>query len=68
MYFIDIKVFAEIDEYPSLSFQDIRKKQNVSDGHKPGRMDGRTDNVISVYPIINNVCGGYNKLWLQTIS
>ena len=38
---------AEIDEYPSLHFQDIRKKQSVADTHT----DGRTDNVKTV------VCG-----------
>ena len=37
---------AEIDEYPSLYFQDIRKKkQSVTDGHMDGRTEGRTDKV-----------------------
>ena len=58
MYLIDINVSAEIDEYSSLRFQDIRKKkQNVTDG----RTHGRTDNVKIVYPTTNKVCGGYNK-------
>ena len=37
MYLIDIIVSAEIDEYPSLRFQDIRKKKKVSDGHTDGQ-------------------------------
>ena len=27
---------------------------------EPGRTDGRTDNVKTVYPPTNTVCGGYN--------
>ena len=30
---------AEIDEYPSLRFQDIRKKNKVSDGHTDGQRE-----------------------------
>ena len=40
MYLIDINVSTEIDEYPSLRFQDIRKKKQVS----------RTDNVKQYTP------------------
>ena len=47
---------AEIDEYPSLRFQDIRKKPKCH-----GRMDGQTDNMKTVYPTTNKVCGGYNN-------
>ena len=54
MYLIDIDVSAEIDEYPSLRFQDIRKKKTKCHG----RTDGRTDNVKTVYLITNKVCGG----------
>ena len=46
---------AEIDEYPSLRFQDIRKKTKCH-----GRTHGRTDNVKTVYPTTNKVCGGIN--------
>ena len=58
MYLIDINVSAEIDEYPSLRFQDIREKKSVTDGHA----DGRTDNVKTVYPTTNKVCGGIIKI------
>ena len=54
MYLIDINVSAETDEYPSLRFQDIRK-------NKVSRTDTRTDNVKTVYPSTNKVCGGYNN-------
>ena len=36
-------------------------KQNVSDTLSFVRSDGRTDNVKTVYPPTNIVCGGYNK-------
>ena len=39
---------AENDEYPSLPFQDIRKKQRRGRTH--GRTNGQTDNVKTVYP------------------
>ena len=35
----------------------ILKNQNVADGQTNGRMD----NVKTVYPPTNTVCGGYNK-------
>ena len=60
MYLIDINVSAEIDEHPSLRFQDIRKKNKVS--RTDTRTDGRTDNVKTVYPTTNKVCGRYNNL------
>ena len=35
----------------------ILRKQNITDG----RTDGRTDNVKTVYPPTNTVCGGITK-------
>ena len=32
VYLIDINMSAEIDEYPSLRFQDIRRKKRHTDG------------------------------------
>ena len=46
VYLIDINVFAEIDEYPSVRFQDIRKNQSVTDRHTDGRTDGQRENSI----------------------
>ena len=40
----------------------LLKKQNVTDGRTDRRMHGRTDNVKTVYPTTNKVCGGY-KNW-----
>ena len=51
MYLIDINVSAEIDEYPSLRIQDIRKNPKCH----------RQTDVEIVYPTTNKVCGGYNK-------
>ena len=42
---------AENDEYPSLCFQDIRKKP-------ASWTDTRTDNVKTVYAPTNKDCGG----------
>ena len=53
-----MKVFAKFDEIPSMTLQDL-KKQNVTDTLSFVRTDGRTDNVKTVYPPTNTVCGGY---------
>ena len=45
MYLIDINVSAEIDEYPSLRFQNIRKKTKCH-GRTHGRTDGQRENSI----------------------
>ena len=45
-----MNVSAEIDKYPSLRFQGIRKNQSVADVH------GRTENVKTVYPTTKKVC------------
>ena len=56
---------AEIDEYLSLRFQDIRKKPKCH-GRTHGRTDGRTDNVKTIYPTTNKVCGGIkNEVTVQ---
>ena len=39
-------------------FKILKKNQNVTDGRKDRRMDGRTDNVKTVYAPTNIVCGG----------
>ena len=40
MYLIDINVSEEINEYPSLRFQDIRKKTvSQMDGHADGQRE-----------------------------
>ena len=44
VYLIDINVSTEIDEYPSLRFQDIRKKTKVS--RTDTRTDGQRENSI----------------------
>ena len=51
-------MFAKFDEIPSMILQDI--KETKCYGHTFGRSDVRTDNVKTVYPPTNTVCGGYN--------
>ena len=59
---LDINVSAEIDEYPSQRFQDIREKPvSRTDTWTDRWTGGRTDNVKTVHPTTNKVCEGYNK-------
>ena len=56
-----MNVFAKIDEIPSMILQDIKetKRYGHTVGRSFGRTFGRTDNVKTVYPPTNIVCGGY---------
>ena len=62
-----MNVFAKFGEIPSRTLQDIKETKRF--GHtfvrSDGRTDGRTDNVKTVYPPTNIVCGGYNKKILK---
>ena len=49
-------VFAKFDEIPSMILQDIKETKRY--GHTVGRSDGHSDNVKTVYPPTNTVCGG----------
>ena len=51
-----VKVFAKLDEIPSMILQDTKKTKCY--GHTGGQSDGRTDTVKTVYPYTNTVCGG----------
>ena len=59
-----MNVFAKFDEIPSMILQDIKetKRYGHTDGRSFGRSVGRSDNVKTVYPPTNKVCGGYKKL------
>ena len=54
-----MKVFAKFDEIPSKTLQDIKETKRY--GHTFFRSFVRTDNVKTVYPPTNTVCGGYNE-------
>ena len=54
-----MNVFAKFDEIPPKTLQDI--KETKRHGHTFVRTDGQTDNVKTVYPPTNTVCGEYNK-------
>ena len=58
-----MNVFAKFNEIPSMLLQDIRETKRY--GHtfvrSFVRSDGRTNNVKTVYPPTNIVCGGYNQ-------
>ena len=55
-----MKVFAKFDEIPSMTLQDIKKTKRYR--HTFVCSFVRTDNVKTVYPPTNTVCGGYNNL------
>ena len=56
-----MKVFAKFDEIPSRTLQDIKKTKRYGHFRSFVRSDRRTDNVTTVYPPTNTVCGGYNN-------
>ena len=49
---------AKFDEFPSLPFQDIKEKPK-----RHGRTDGKMDNVKTVCPPTNIVCGWYKYFY-----
>ena len=60
-----MNVFAKFDEIPSMILQDIKETKRYR--HTFGRSDGwsvvRTDNVKTIYPPTNTVCGGYDNAY-----
>ena len=69
-----MKVFAKFDEIPSMILEVIKETKRY--GHtfgrtvvrSVGRSVGRSDNVKTVYPPTNTVCGGYNDEFKQCKS
>ena len=57
-----MNVFAKFDEIPSMILKVIKETKRY--GHTVGRTDGlsggQSDNVKTVYPPTNTVCGEYN--------
>ena len=55
-----MNVFAKFDKIPSMTLKDMKETKRY--GHTFVRSfvwtDGRTDNVKTVYPSTNTVCGG----------
>ena len=56
---VDMNKYAKFDRIPSKTLKDIKETKRY--GRTDGRTDGWTDNVKTVYPPTNTVCGGYNK-------
>ena len=54
-------VFAKFDEIPSIILLEVIKETKRY-GHTVGRSDGLSDNVKTVYPPTNTVCGGIKTL------
>ena len=52
-----MNVFAKFDEIPEVI------KETKRYGHTDGRSVARSDNVKTVYPPTNTVCGGYNDFF-----
>ena len=59
-----MNMFARFDENPAMTLQDIKKTKRYgrTDGRTHGRTHTRTDNVKTVYPTTNKVCGGYKNV------
>ena len=56
-----MNVYARFDEISSMTLKVFRKQNVIA-----GRMDGRTDNVKTVYPSTNTVCGGRISVFSKT--
>ena len=58
-----MNVFAKFDEISSMILEVIKetKRYGHTDGRSVGRSVGRSDNVKTVFPPTNTVCGGYKK-------
>ena len=54
-----INMFARFDENPAMTLQDIKETKRY--GRTDARTHGQTENVKTVYPTTNKVCGGYNN-------
>ena len=54
-----MNMFARFDENPAMTLQVIKKTKRYGRTH--ARTDARTDNVKTVYPTTNKVCGGYKE-------
>ena len=61
-----MNVFAKFDEIPSLTLRDIKETKRY--GHTFVRSVVRSDNVKTVYPPINTVCGGYNQSYTEKLN
>ena len=57
-----MNVFAKFDEIPSMTLEVIKETKRF--GHTVGRSVGLSDNVKTVYPPTNTVCGGYNYMYI----
>ena len=55
-----MNVFAKFDEIPSMILEVIKETKRY------GHTVGRSDNVKTVYPPTNTVCGGYNNIIVTT--
>ena len=53
---VDMNVYARFDEIPYITLKDIKKTKRY--GRTDARTDVWTDNVKTVYPPTNTVCGG----------
>ena len=64
--YVDMNVYVRFDEIPSITLKDIKKTKRY--GRTDARTDGWTDNVKTVYPPTNTVCGGYNEYTISQMD
>ena len=60
-----MNAYAKFYEIPSMILEVIKETKRY--GHTDGRSVGRSDNVKTVYPPTNTVCGGYNNEIRDTV-
>ena len=63
---VDMNKYARFDEIPSRTLKNIKETKRY--GRTDGRTDGWTDNVKTVYPPTNTVCGGYKIQKLKPVT
>ena len=56
-----MNMFARFDENPAMTLQDIKETKRFRRTHR--LMDGRTDNVRTVYPPQTKFAGGVMKFY-----
>ena len=59
---VDMNKYALLIEIPSMTLKDIKETKRY------GRTDGWTDNVKTVYPPTNTVCGGYDNQYIVKVA
>ena len=61
-----MNMFARFDENPAMTLQVIKETKRY--GRTDGRMDGRTDNMKTVYPLQTKFAGGIKRFEKRALN